>query len=416
MSIARLRSIFSGFSTSETGALSILFAFLLIPILLLVGTAIDYSRALETKATLRNALDAAALAGVAKLVREGGTKDEVDAIVNATFQNAISLSGGDGISVKGMTIVQDPDTGAVSIDATLSMPTTFMQLAGFADVDITNKSVARLSDKDIEVALMLDVTGSMSGSKIADLKAAAKELIDVLVPTTAHAYKNEVRISIIPYSQGVNVASYASTVTNGVSNKCATERSVKSFTDAFYTDAPIGDGSTGCPGVEFLPLTDSNATLTTKINSLATTGFTAGHTGIAWSWYTLSPKWSPLWPAGADPVAYDDDETVKIAILMTDGEFNTAYDYNSANGKYKESRGNAKSTSEQRAKKLCANMKKEGIEIYSVTFQLYSSSAKAMMEECASTSAKYFDASNGTALRNAFKAIAADISQMRLSE
>ena len=416
MSTARLKSIFSRFSASETGALSILFALLLVPILLLVGTAIDYSRALETKATLRSALDAAALAGVAKLVREGGTKDEVDAVVNATFQNAISLSGSKGISVKGMTIAQDPDAGQVSIDATLSMPTTFMQLAGFADIDIANKSVARLSDKDIEVALMLDVTASMSGSKIADLKAAAKELIDVLVPTKANAYKNEVRISIIPYSQGVNVASYASKVTDGVSNKCATERSVKSFTDAFYTKAPIGDGSTGCPGVEFLPLTDSNATLTSKINSLSTTGYTAGHTGIAWSWYTLSPKWSPLWPAGADPVAYDDDETVKIAILMTDGEFNTAYDYNSGNGKYKESRGNAQWKSEQRAKKLCKNMKKAGIEIYSVTFQLNSSSAKAMMEECASTSAKYFDASNGTALRNAFKAIAADISQMRLSE
>ncbi|MCW2310247.1 vWA domain-containing protein [Rhodobium gokarnense] len=416
MSIAGLKAVVARFASNEAGALSILFAFLLIPILLLVGTAIDYSRALETKATLRNALDAAALAGVAKLVREGGSKDEVDAIVNATFQNAITLSGGSGISIKGLTITQDPDTGAVSVDATLTMPTTFMQLAGFADIDIANKSVARLSDKDIEVALMLDVTGSMAGSKISDLKAAAKELIDVLIPTTAHSYQNEVRIAIIPYSQGVNVASYASAVTDGVSNKCATERSVKSFTDAFYTQAPIGDGSTGCPGVEFLPLTDSNATLTTKINSLATTGYTAGHTGIAWSWYTLSPKWSPLWPAGSDPVAYDDDETVKIAILMTDGEFNTAYDYNEASGKYKESRGNAKSKSEQRAKKLCKNMKKAGIEIYSVTFQLYSTSAKAMMEECASTSGKYFDASNGTALRNAFKSIAADISQMRLSE
>ena len=35
---------------------------------------------------------------------------------------------------------------------------------------------------DIELAMALDVTGSMSGSKIADLRTAATDLVDILLP------------------------------------------------------------------------------------------------------------------------------------------------------------------------------------------------------------------------------------------
>ena len=57
-------------------------------------------------------------------------------------------------------------------------------------------------------------------------------------------------------------------------------------------------------------------------------GGTAGHIGTAWAWYTLSPNWSSLWPSAASPSPTARRTCDKIAILMTDGEYNTEYDKN----------------------------------------------------------------------------------------
>ena len=412
-----LKNLIGRFGRNDSGGLSILVAFLLVPLLLMAGAAIDYSRALKTKTTIMNSLDAAVIAGTSKMVREGASKAEVEAIIKATFEASTGGLDASGSELKSLSVYQNPSTGEVKVDATVGVPATFMQLAGFETMDVDVSSAAKLTDKDIELAMMLDVTGSMGGSKIKDLKLAAKDLVDILIPPGGKTSSNTVRIGLVPYSQGVNAGPYASIATNGESASCATERNGgQAQTDASYKKKAIGNGSTGCPNVQILPLSDSNSELTTRINSFSTTGWTAGHTGISWAWYMLSPKWGALWPSDSVPVPYGTKDTVKIAILMTDGEFNTAYKYNKNKKKYDELKGNAKTKSEKRAKKLCTNMKKKNIQIYSIAFQLYSASGKALMQECATNSSNYYDATDGDALRNAFRNIAEDISKLRISQ
>lgn len=415
----------SAFARDDSGGIPLMFSFLMMALALMTGSAVDYSRAMNAKTALSHALDAAALAGANKLVRDNGTSLEVEKAVEATLRASIMNVEADGGKLKTFSVTQDNSLGKVQVAATISMPTTFMQLAGFETVDVKYKAAAQLSDKDIELAMMLDLTGSMGGSKIIDLKSAAKDLVDVLLPSSGNKYKNKIRIGLVPYSQGVNLGQYASVATNNASNNCATERrGAEQFTDASYATMPIGNGSTYCLSSKIFPLSDSNSALKSQINGFSTGGFTAGHTGIGWAWYMLSPNWKGLWPSASDPVDYGTKDTVKIAILMTDGEFNTAYDYkrvyNRRTGtysyRYVESKGDARTASEYRAKELCKKMKAKGIEIYSVTFQLNSSSAKQMMEDCASKPGNYYDAANGIALRNAFKNIADEISELRISE
>jgi hypothetical protein len=76
-------------------------------------------------------------------------------------------------------------------------------------------------------------------------------------------------------------------------------------------------------------------------------GMTAGHLGIAWAWYLLSPEWDRVWPSDSAPRAYNDPDHMRVAIIMSDGEFNTSYE--SANG-----------GSEAQARELCDNMKAKG--------------------------------------------------------
>ena len=392
------------------------FAFLGVAIVMFLGTAVDYNRALNAKVVIARTIDAAALAGARKLV----TDDSSDSVVAATVGDVVAVNflnaEAAGAQLLSLSVSTDREDGEVNVDAEVRVDTIFTRIASIDHIDISMASTAKfLPEKDIELAMMLDVTGSMGGSRITDLKVAAKDLVDVLLPE-GKTLPNKVRIGLIPYSQGVNAGTYAAAATNGASTSCATERSgLQAYTDASYLSAPVGNGSSGCPASTLLPLTDNRASLISKIDGFSTGGYTAGHTGIGWSWYMLSPNWTTLWPAESAVVPYDDDETVKVAILMTDGAFNTVYDYVSSEegGEYVETYSSWKSR--QRARALCEAMKDEDIKIYTIAFEVSSWSAKEVMKDCASDDNMYFDASSGTELRIAFNKIAGQISELRIA-
>ncbi|MBW8303641.1 MAG: pilus assembly protein, partial [Brevundimonas sp.] len=70
------------------------------------------------------------------------------------------------------------------------------------------------SSRNIEVALVLDVTGSMGGQKIADLKTAAKDLVDIIVQPVQTPYYS--KLALVPYSMGVNLGSNANAARGAV--------------------------------------------------------------------------------------------------------------------------------------------------------------------------------------------------------
>jgi hypothetical protein len=96
-----------------------------------------------------------------------------------------------------------------------------------------------------------------------------------------------------------------------------------------------------------------------------------------------------------------------VAILMTDGEYNTV-------GGIHSSANNAKSS--QAAVDTCTEMKAKGIVVYTVGFKLNQPAAKKTMQDCASSPTNAYLASDGDALKQAFKDIAENITQLRLSK
>ncbi len=205
---------------------------------------------------------------------------------------------------------------------------------------------------------------------------------------------------------------------------CVSERTGdEAYTDASPSSAPVGmiydnDGGDGdCPNRALVPLTSNKTTLTTTITNLSTGGGTAGHIGIAWGWYTLSPNFNEMWPTSTNnAAAYGTPQVLKVAVIMTDGEFNRAY----CNGVPSQDYGgqiNCDATNGDpfdQAEALCDAMKAAGITIYTVGFRLAADSEEeAIMEYCASGSALL--ASNGTALQTAFASIGESIGQLRLT-
>ena len=173
-------------------------------------------------------------------------------------------------------------------------------------------------------------------------------------------------------------------------------------------NSPILDMTQNCPNTQVVPLTTKPATLKSKINSLNANGYTAGHIGLAVGWYTISPTSSfgkTLWPTNAiKPAPYEDDaaedeKTLKVLVLMTDGEFNTQY---------------LGASSSTQALDLCDAIKAEDVLIYTVGFQA-PQSALNMLKKCATKTSYFYDAKSGSELIAAFNKIAAETKKMRLS-
>jgi len=156
--------------------------------------------------------------------------------------------------------------------------------------------------------------------------------------------------------------------------------------------------------------------LNDKIDDLAAKGGTAGQVGTAWAWYALSPNWNATL-SGSGASAYGTSDTRKIAILMTDGEYNTQYDANGINTEDDRAGAAANGTSAVQAKALCTGMKAKGIEIYTVGFgNGITSSAKAMLTSCATEPGKFYEAKDEEELRQAYRDIALKLSSLYLSK
>ncbi len=111
--------------------------------------------------------------------------------------------------------------GASSVSVAETMPTWFMSLVGVKTLSTPGVSTAEESVGKIEISLILDVSGSMAGSRINNLIPAAKSFVDQIFNS---AEDDKVSISIIPYSTQVslsnNLISYFNVTAEQTNSNC----------------------------------------------------------------------------------------------------------------------------------------------------------------------------------------------------
>lgn len=210
---------------------------------------------------------------------------------------------------------------------------------------------------------------------------------------------------------------------------CVSERNgAQAYTDASPGSAPVGrtypSTNNPCPSSVVQPLTSNKTTLKSLVNGLNVTGSTAGQIGIAWGWYTVSPNFNALWPS--EPAGpYAPLDTLKVVVIMTDGEFNTPYasgviaqDAASGSGSLSDKIGQNATNGDPFAQgaALCSAMKAQGVIVYTVGFTIASGGAAAtLLADCATDADHAFLPVSGADLSQAFAAIGRDISKLRIS-
>ncbi len=196
----RKPSFLERFSRSAKGTTVVIFAFMAVPIMALSGGAVDYGTALRVKSELSATLDAALLAATQAYALD----DSVDTkkIVNEFITRNYTLSGKTLLSSS--LTVSDPtisDDGEMTAQLNVKVAANFLKLVGFPEFDFSLSSSAIVGGQSLEVAVVLDNTGSMSGAKLAALKEAATDLVENLIQDG----KDTVKMSLVPFADYVNI-------------------------------------------------------------------------------------------------------------------------------------------------------------------------------------------------------------------
>jgi Flp pilus assembly protein TadG len=459
-----------GFARDRSGNLAVLFGMVASVLALGVGFAVNVSQLYNAKSSLQGVVDAAVTSTARDLtigvIKEADANKSVQVFLDANSQAGI-LSA-DQIVLDKLTVDKIGKTvqADVHVDVGLYFP-----IFSMGDMKrVTASTTALYSDRQIEVAMILDVTGSMAANryrrtdKIRDLRDAASGAVEDLLKWNRDENDPRVRVAIVPYAEAVNTGGLASTVfvetkygskvpppidapvsvssAIPAQDKCATERKDKDGYADYSSDGPYtprldNNGRTylakvnrdydmrSCPSAALIPLTADKDRLLKTITDFRADGVTAGGIAAQWGYYMLSPSWrSAIADAGlgAGPANFDKRKVAKVAILMTDGQFNTAF----AKGRGAPNSQSQGQTSRNNAENICANMKRDGIEIFTIGFDLNDPTmtvterdqAKSVLKNCSTADTSslkhYYEAATGTELADAFGEITRNIEKLTI--
>jgi Flp pilus assembly protein TadG len=406
-------SLLRKFCSDRRGNVMMMFGFSIIPLFGFVSLAVDFSRASSERAALQAKLDGAALA-VASLPGSI-TPTEVETRVTAMLNNS-------SVSPRLYNVVYDVDADSltVTINAAGDLTTSFAKLLGINKMGVAaNVRAQRPRTAKADIALVLDNTGSMnSNGRLASLKSAitAPSTGMTAALRTAFASRpNDVRVSVIPFSVGVRLASVnasmASVITPSVSagwTGCVTDRPgapdltniAPSTSDAttFLPRRYSNNNTAQCPGTAVSALSSDLNAVDASVNAMTAAGNTNNPVGLFWGRQSLQP--GGLIPGGAAAGATN---LTRYLVLLTDGDNTQSHSHNSA------------APIDTKMRTMCAEIRSSGVIIYTIGLGTsLSASSLQLLTDCAGHPDRAKRANDSAQLNAVFQAIAADVAKTRL--
>ena len=202
-----LRRLLGRLRRDRSGAIAPLAAVVITTVLIGTGASIDISRLVTAHTQLQDAVDSADLA----LARMPANTTDADMKTKATAWITANVTDP---NIKNL-VVSTPirSTGQVQLNATASINTTLASLLGVSTIPLEGHATVKFGVTKVELALVLDNTGSMNDDgKLASLKAAAKKLVETLQTSAQQSgLPDALKVAIVPFSMTVNVGSQYST-------------------------------------------------------------------------------------------------------------------------------------------------------------------------------------------------------------
>jgi Flp pilus assembly protein TadG len=418
----KLTQALRSFGGAQGGNVLLTFGLAIVPIMGLVGAAVDYSRANSDKAAMQAAMDATALMlskGISTLTTAQINQKATD-YFNALFTRT-------DVTNVVITPTYNSSTSAGSqivVTGTGTVPTKFMKIMGYSSLNLTVSSTVNWGNSRLRVALVLDNTGSMASSnKIGALKTATNNLLTQL--KTAVVNNGDVYVSIVPFVKDVNVdpvnynqnwidwtswdasngscskskyTDKSSCESNGkvwtpdnhnTWNGCVVDRGAAAAPSALNTDTNVTPPAPANPDTMFAAeqydscpqalkaLSYDWSSMTTLVNNMSPGGNTNQAIGLALGWMSLVGGGPFPTPPAMDP----NFKYQQVIILLTDG-------LNTQDRWY-----TSQASIDARQAMTCNNINAAGITLYAVQVNTGGDPTSALLQNCAGSPGKYPDSS-----------------------
>ncbi len=520
---------FGRFVTDEGGSLLVLSLMLFLLMAMMGGLAVDLMRFEQRRTDMQQTLDRSVLAA-ASISQDLDPED----VVNDYFGKAGLADNLDWVNVE-----SGLNFRAVTAAASSTLTPYFMKMIGIDDINVATGSGAEQRITNVEVSMVLDISGSMQNtpSRITNLKLAAKEFVSTVLSSDE---EDRISISLVPYNGQVNLGpalfnQYSQSYKHNYPGSYCMDLPTSTFNtesvpsnsarpQAGYFDSwtsTTTSYSYVSPQEPYSlniwcqldqnnivrPLQKNIGLLQGYIQGLNAVGATSIDLGMKWGLNLLSPDTegviSNLVTAGVVPSEFDGrpfdytrPDSMKVIVLMTDGEHFEAEElrdaYRTGNSPIYRSKGNGRlsiyhnrsntsndyyrpdnnswssspysNTSagyerltwdevwaeyrmkwvawqlygrplgssyyysaladfrtqtptgemDNRLQDVCDLAKEKGVIVYGIAFEA-PSNGRTQIKNCATSDSHYFDVS-GVDISTAFRSIANNISQLRLTQ
>ena len=341
-------------------------------ILMVCGIGIDVMRSEMKRTKMQHTLDRAILAAA-------DLNQELDpaSVVNDYFSKS-----GMSSNLTSVTVDEGLNYRVVEAKAEMTIETDFMHLSGVDTISVPASGVAEERIDGVEISLVLDVSGSMnSNSRLSNLKIAAKDFIDTMVTNTDDG---NLSVSIIPYATQVAVPENLFNTLNasitgdvdvetaldiGTADKASNQQGYSHclhFGDDDFDNTALNPGDRWKQTIHFSPWSDfdgrdddpknlvstpvcrtddasevlvlekDQTKLKSFIDGLWASGNTSIDVGMKWGAALLDPSTQSVIDYlitqdqvssdfGDRPHGYNDGKTLKVIVLMTDGQNTSQY-------------------------------------------------------------------------------------------
>lgn len=352
-------SAWTRFLRNEDGTVLFFAVAMMLVMLMLAGMGVDIMRFETVRTELQQTADRATLAS-ASITQELDPEDVVrDYFTKAGLENKLtSVVVTTGLNFRTVHVEARADTNPIFLN--------LYNKRVVEELEARALSVAEQRITNVEIMLVLDVSGSMNGAKIQNLKTSAKEFVQTVLEADG---EGRISIGIVPYNGQVNMPQYMqdlftrrqddhnvanvncfdlpASVYTGLGLSVNLQMPVTGHVDTFsstnyssgYVSATDGTAvpnpnNRWCPVSAtntILPPTNVISTLQNHIDGLSAIGATSINAGMKWGMALMDPGSRGVisalvgrgnTPAKFDgrPYDYNDEEAMKVVVLMTDGQ------------------------------------------------------------------------------------------------
>ncbi|KIN63975.1 hypothetical protein Z946_2858 [Sulfitobacter noctilucicola] len=460
-------AFYRSFAKEEDGMVTIFACFMIFCMIMIGGIGVDMMRHEMERTRIQAVADRAVLAAA-----------DLDQLLDPTaVVHDYFAKSGMADFVSNVEVNQGLNFRNVKVDASTTVKTQFMDYLGVDNLIVPGVSRAEEKVNKVEISLVVDISGSMKNNgKMDNLKNAAATFIDTVLDDTD---EDLISVSLVPYSEHVNAGpmiydqlnvntlhNYShciefpdSEFSSVALNKTMTYEQMQHYQWNSYSNESGNTQNTRydtvCPRYSYeriIPTSQNASYLKGQISQLKPRAGTSIFLGMKWGSAMLDPSFRSINYQLANqgnvdavfanrPTGYNDDETLKTIILMTDGQndksmripdyyydssseivhwanynlnyylsryVNSYYHRNFYTQKYDASQGDGLLSS------VCEAAKEKKIVIWTIGFEVQDHGAN-VMRDCASSPSHFFRV-EGVEITEAFSSIARQINQLRLTQ